>query len=111
MRKTTFCICKTKVQISFTETAKLMRAFVFTSWIVQFHYFLNLKFSASSHLLCLYSSACVGHNKKPCCWFSHDVAHIPCVSVTPPVLNKLHVLFAPWRQTNPHEFDRYVIKD
>ena len=51
---------KPKTQISFAVTAKLISVFVFATWIVQFLYFLNLKLSASSHLLCLYSRACVG---------------------------------------------------
>ena len=44
-------IAKTKAQISFPVTAKLISAFAFASWIVQLPYFLNLKFPASSHLL------------------------------------------------------------
>ena len=39
-------------------------------------YFLNTKFLAFSHLLCLYSWVCVGPVWKPHCWFSHDVAHL-----------------------------------
>ena len=35
-------------------------AFDFATQIVQFLYFLNPKVPASSHLLCLYSSVCVG---------------------------------------------------
>ena len=34
--------------------------FVFAALIVQFLYFLNPKYSASSHIMCLYSSVCVG---------------------------------------------------
>ena len=30
------------------------------------------------------------------------------ISVTTDVLNKLHMQFAPWRQSNPHEFERWV---
>ena len=72
MRKQTFCICKkTKGQISFTVTAKLISEFAFATRIVQFLYFLNPKFSASSPLLCLYSWVCVGPVRKPHCWFSH----------------------------------------
>ena len=41
---------KTKTQISFAVTAKLICAFVFATWIVQYLYFLNPKFPASSHL-------------------------------------------------------------
>ena len=43
-------------------TAKLISAFVFATQTVQFCYF--LKFPASSHLLCLDSSVCVGLVKK-----------------------------------------------
>ena len=45
---------KTKAQISFAVTAKLISAFVFATPILQFLYFLNPKFPVSSHLLCLY---------------------------------------------------------
>ena len=41
---------KTKMQMSFAVTAKLISAFVFATWIVQYLYFLNPKFQASSHL-------------------------------------------------------------
>ena len=40
-------------------TAKLISAFVFATRIVQFLFFLNPKFQASSHLLCLYSTVCI----------------------------------------------------
>ena len=43
--------------------------------IVQYLFFLNLKFPASSHLLCLYGPVCVGPVWKPHCWFSHEAAH------------------------------------
>ena len=54
----------------------LISAFVFTTWIVQFLFFLNLILPASSHLLCLYSSVCVGPNWRPHCLFSHDAANM-----------------------------------
>ena len=38
---------KTKTQISFAVTAKLISAFVFATWMVQSLYFLNPKFRAS----------------------------------------------------------------
>ena len=41
---------KTKTQISFVVTAKLISTFVFATWIVQYLYFLNTKFPASSRL-------------------------------------------------------------
>ena len=46
-----FACAKTKTQISFTVTAKLISAFVFATQIVQSLFFLNLKFQASSLLL------------------------------------------------------------
>ena len=59
MRKQ-FAYGKTKVQISFAVTAKLISIFVFATQIVKFLYFLNPKFPASSHLLCLYNLVCFG---------------------------------------------------
>ena len=56
---------KTKTQISFAVTAKLISAFVFAIRIVKSLYFLNPKFQASSHLLWLYSLVCVGPGRKP----------------------------------------------
>ena len=41
---------KQKTQISFAVTAKLISAFVFATWKVQYLFFLNTKFQASSHL-------------------------------------------------------------
>ena len=71
-------VAKTKAQISFAVTAKLISAFVFATQIVQFLYFLHPKFPAStlSHLLCLYRAVCVGPVWKPNCWFSHDAPHM-----------------------------------
>ena len=67
---------KTKTQISFAVTAKLISAFVFATRIVQFFYFINPKVQASSLLLCLYRSVCVGPVRKPHCWFSHEAAQV-----------------------------------
>ena len=60
-----FAYAKTKTQISFAVTAKLISAFVFAIRIVQSLYYLNLKFQASSHLLWLYRPVCVGPGRKP----------------------------------------------
>ena len=58
VRKPDFCLCENKAadqlrgsQISFAVTAKLISAFVFATRIVQFLFFLNPKFQASSLLL------------------------------------------------------------
>ena len=77
MGKLTICIGKKKkAQISFTLTAKLISAFVFATWIVQFLFYLNPKFQASSSFRCLYSPVCVGPVRKPHCWFSQEAAHM-----------------------------------
>ena len=67
---------KAKAQISFAVTAKLISAYVFATRIVQYLYFLNPKFPASSHLLWLLRLVRVGPVRKSHCWFSHNVAHI-----------------------------------
>ena len=67
---------KTKTQISFAVTAKLISAFVFATRIVQFLFYLNPKFQASSSFLWLYSLIGVGPVRKPHCWFSHEAAHM-----------------------------------
>ena len=65
-KKRIFAYAKTKAQISFTVTVKLISTFVFTTRIVQFFFFfLNPKFQVSSHLLSLYSSVCVRPGRKP----------------------------------------------
>ena len=60
-----FAYAKTKTQISFAVTAKLISAFVFVTRIVQSLYFLNPKFHASRNLQLLYSPFCVGPGRKP----------------------------------------------
>ena len=65
VRKPAFAYAKTKTQISFAETAKLISAFVFATRIVQSPYFLKPKFQVSSHPLWLYSPACVRPGRKP----------------------------------------------
>ena len=75
-------------QISFTVTAKLISAFVFTTRIVQFLYFLNPKFPASSHLLCLHSPVSVRPDRNPNCWFSHTQAHFFVVALSSIIMRK-----------------------
>ena len=65
IRKSDFAYAKTKTQISFAVTARLISAFVFATRIVQSLFFLNPKFQAFSHLLWLYSPICVGPGRKP----------------------------------------------
>ena len=68
-------LAKTKAPISFALTWELISAFVFSTWIVQFLYFLNPKFPASYHLLRLYRPICVRPGRNQNCWFSHAQAH------------------------------------
>ena len=60
-----FAYAKTKAQISFAVTAKLISAFVFATQIVHFLFLLNPKFQASMLLLGLYMSVCVRPGRKP----------------------------------------------
>ena len=60
-----FAYAKTKTQISFAVTAKLISAFVFAIRIVQSLYYPNPKFQAYTHLLWLYSPVCVRPGRKP----------------------------------------------
>ena len=53
LRHEKIAYAKTKAQISFAVTVKLIDAFVFATRVVQF-LFLNLKLPASSHLLCAF---------------------------------------------------------
>ena len=76
MRKPGFAYAKTKTQISFVVTVKLISAFVFATWIVQSLSFLNPKFQTSRHLRWLYSPVCVGPGRKPEDRFSHSEAQI-----------------------------------
>ena len=68
---------KTKAQISFAVSSKLISAFVFAAGIVQFFTCLN----PNLQLLAIYcgctdSVICVGHGNIPHCLFSHDAAQI-----------------------------------
>ena len=77
MRKPVFlAYAKTKTQISFAVTAKLISVFVFATRIVQSLYFLNPKFHASRHLLCLKSPVYVELVGNPEDRFSLNEAHI-----------------------------------
>ena len=67
----------------FAVTANLISAFVFATRIIQFLYFLNPKFQASSLSLCLYSSVCVGPFRNQMFWFSHAQAQIQGICCSP----------------------------
>ena len=56
-------------------TTKMIGASVFATRIL-FLYFLNPKFPASIHPLCLCSSVCVRPIRKLHFWFSHDAAQM-----------------------------------
>ena len=65
IRKPAFAYAKTKTQISFAVTAKLISVFVCAIRKVQFLFYLNTKFQASSHILSLCSLVCVRPGRKP----------------------------------------------
>ena len=65
---------KTKTQINFAVTAKLISVFVFATRIVQFLFYLIPKFQASSSFLCLYRLVCVRPVLKQHCCFFHEAA-------------------------------------
>ena len=73
MRKPAICICETKGADQLCSYCKADQCLVFATRIVQVPFFLNPKFVASSHLLCLYRPVCVGPGQNYC-WFSHEVA-------------------------------------
>ena len=92
MKKPTICIGENKDadQLRSDCEADQRLCFRYTDSTVP-GFFLNPKFQASGHLLCLYSPVCVGPVRKPNCWFSHEVAHmlsnkliieLPCCSST-----------------------------
>ena len=76
MRKPTICICEHKGTDQLCNNCEADQRLCFATRIVNFLFFLNPKFPASSHLLCLYSSVCVRPVRKPYCWFSHVKAQI-----------------------------------
>ena len=80
MGKPAICIGENKgadqLRSNCEATAKLISAVVFATRIVQSLFFLNPKFPASSHILCLYRSVCVGPGRKPHCWFSQEAAQM-----------------------------------
>ena len=80
MGKPTICLVENKgadqLRSYLAVTAKLISAFVFATWIVQFLYFLNPNFPVSSHLLCLYRSVYIRPARSPHCWFFHEVAQL-----------------------------------
>ena len=84
VKKPQSAYAKTKTQISFAVTAKLISSFVFATQIVHFLFFLNPKFQASNLLLRLYSLICVGPVRKPHCWFSHEMAHLTHITTLTP---------------------------
>ena len=64
MRKPDFCLCENKGADQLRGNPKLISAFVFATRIVQFLFYLNPKFQASSSFLSLYRPVCVGPGRK-----------------------------------------------
>ena len=76
MEKQTICIGENKGADQLRGNREADQRLCFRYSIVQFLFYLNQKFQASSSFLCLYRSVCVGPVRKPHCWFSHEVAQI-----------------------------------
>ena len=76
MGKPTICIGENKDADQLCGSREMISAFVFATRIVQFLFYLNPKFQASSSFLCLYRSVCVRPVRKPHCQFSHEAAQI-----------------------------------
>ena len=74
-KKKTICICKNKGADQLRINCGADQCLCFSTWIVQFLYFLNPKFPASYHLLILYRPVCVRPGRNPNYWFSHAQAH------------------------------------
>ena len=70
MGKPTICIGENKDADQLRGNREADHAFVFATRIVQFLFYLNPKFQASSSILCLYRPVCVGPGRKPHCCFS-----------------------------------------
>ena len=51
MGKPTFCICENKGAYQLLSNCEADQCLCFVTWIVEFHFFLNLKFPVSSDLL------------------------------------------------------------
>ena len=71
-----FAYAKTKTQISFAVTAKLISAFVFATWIVRSIFYLNPKSQASSHSVAVQPGIVLDLVGNPEDRFSHNEAHI-----------------------------------
>ena len=85
MRKPDFCLGENKGADQLRGNREADHAFVFATRIVQFLFYLNPKFQASSSFLSLYRPVCVGPGRNPNCWFSH--AQFSCVAAQ--IMNKL----------------------
>ena len=70
MGKPTICIGENKDADQLRGNREADQRLVFATRIVQFLFYLNPKFQASSSFLRLYRPVCVGPGRKPHCWFS-----------------------------------------
>ena len=65
MRKPDFCIGENKGADQLRGNREADQRLCFRYWIVQFLFYLNPKFQASSSFLSLYRPVCVGPGRKP----------------------------------------------
>ena len=91
-------LAKTKAQISLTVTAKLIRAFVFATRIVQFLYFLNPKFKPLT-IYCDCTARFMSNMVRTTnCWFSHTQAHSTTLPISVHFITRFLVLCCWQRQ-------------
>ena len=76
MGKPTICIVENKDAAQLRGNREADQRLFFATRIVQFLFYLNPKFQASSSFLCLYRPVCVGPVRKPHCWFSHEAVQM-----------------------------------
>ena len=75
MGKPTICIGENKDADQLRGNREADQRLCFR-YSVQFLFYLNPNFHASSSFLCLYKPICVVPVRKPHCWFSHEAAQM-----------------------------------
>ena len=76
MGKPTICLGKNKGADQLRSNCEADQRLCFRYSDSTIPFLLNPKFQASSHILCLYRSICVGPVRKLHSWFSHEAAHL-----------------------------------
>ena len=93
MGKQTICICENKGADQLRGNREADQRLCFRYSDIQFLFYLNPKFQASSSFLLLYRPVCVGPVRKPHCWFSHEAAHFSNTDAGKHTLCKLSFVY------------------